>query len=50
MEFDEYDYLEKTVEETDDRDSKRKPKKDGGEKSYRKRDADADANANAGDR
>ncbi|TKY73880.1 RNA-binding protein 39 [Spatholobus suberectus] len=36
MDFDEYDYLEKTVEEQEDRDSSRK-KKDSGERSYRKR-------------
>ncbi|KAL5555799.1 hypothetical protein UlMin_038035 [Ulmus minor] len=45
MDFDEYDYLEKTVEENDDRDSKRKSRKESSEKSersYRKRDADDD--------
>ncbi|XP_047151146.1 RNA-binding protein 39-like isoform X2 [Vigna umbellata] len=35
MDFDEYDYLEKTVEEQDDRDSSRKKKET--ERSYRKR-------------
>ncbi|PON83538.1 Splicing factor-like protein [Trema orientale] len=45
MEFDEYDYLEKTVEEGDDRDSKRKTKKEGAEKSYRKREAEDDSAA-----
>ncbi|XP_030496264.2 uncharacterized protein LOC115712159 [Cannabis sativa] len=43
MEFDEYDYLEKTVEENDDHDLKRKTKKEGSEKSYRKRDVEDDA-------
>ncbi|KAL4350638.1 hypothetical protein AHAS_Ahas10G0162000 [Arachis hypogaea] len=38
MEFDEYDYLEKTVEDHDDRDSSKKTKKDSSEKTYRKRD------------
>ncbi|XP_050366590.1 uncharacterized protein LOC126785053 [Argentina anserina] len=44
MDFDEYDYLEKTVQDNDDRDSKKKPaKKDpSAEKSYRKRDAGAE--------
>ncbi|XP_062148021.1 uncharacterized protein LOC133856966 [Alnus glutinosa] len=43
MEFDAYEYLEKTVEENDDRDSKRKSKsKEGTERSYRKRDVDGD--------
>ncbi|XP_048426902.1 RNA-binding protein 39-like isoform X1 [Pyrus x bretschneideri] len=37
MDFDEYDYLEKTVQENDDRDSKQKTSKKGTEKSYRKR-------------
>ncbi|KAK7350857.1 hypothetical protein VNO77_09864 [Canavalia gladiata] len=39
MDFDEYDYLEKTVEETEDRDSGRKKKESGDktERSYRKR-------------
>ncbi|KAJ7956952.1 RNA-binding protein 39 [Quillaja saponaria] len=44
MEFDEYDYLEKTVEEQEDRDSTKK-KKEGSEKSeraYRKREVDED--------
>ncbi|XP_059431392.1 uncharacterized protein LOC132164897 [Corylus avellana] len=43
MDFDAYEYLEKTVEENDDRDSKRKSKsKEGTERSYRKRDVDED--------
>ncbi|RDX60919.1 RNA-binding protein 39, partial [Mucuna pruriens] len=39
MDFDEYDYLEKTVEEQEDRDSSRKKKESGdkSERSYRKR-------------
>ncbi|XP_048334754.1 uncharacterized protein LOC107425512 [Ziziphus jujuba] len=51
MDFDEYDYLEKAVEENDDRDSKRKAKKEGSEKSersYRKREVDEDGGAVAG--
>ncbi|GAV76352.1 RRM_1 domain-containing protein, partial [Cephalotus follicularis] len=45
MEFDEYEYLEKTVEEQEDRDiskSKKKKSDDKSERSYRKRDADDD--------
>ncbi|XP_070678665.1 uncharacterized protein [Malus domestica] len=42
MDFDEYDYLEKTVQENDDRESKQKTSKKGTEKSYRKRDVDDD--------
>ncbi|XP_004502883.1 uncharacterized protein [Cicer arietinum] len=40
MDFDEYDYLEKTVEEQEDRDSSKKKKEssDKTERSYRKRD------------
>ncbi|XP_024029118.1 RNA-binding protein 39 [Morus notabilis] len=50
MEFDEYAYLEKTVEENEDRDSRRKTKKEGGsEKSYRKREADDGDNHHADD-
>ncbi|XP_038706995.1 RNA-binding protein 39-like [Tripterygium wilfordii] len=45
MDFDEYEYLEKTVEESEDRDGSKK-KRDGtaekSERSYRKRDADED--------
>ncbi|KAL6223142.1 hypothetical protein ACLB2K_006532 [Fragaria x ananassa] len=41
MDFDEYDYLEKTVQENDDRDSKKKAVKKE-EKSYRKREVDDD--------
>nr|XP_011466737.1 PREDICTED: RNA-binding protein 39 [Fragaria vesca subsp. vesca] len=41
MDFDEYDYLEKTVQENDDRDSKKKAAKKE-EKSYRKREVDDD--------
>ncbi|XP_020212542.1 RNA-binding protein 39 [Cajanus cajan] len=39
MDFDEYDYLEKTVEEQEDRDSSRRKKESGekSERSYRKR-------------
>ncbi|KAF3440506.1 hypothetical protein FNV43_RR18790 [Rhamnella rubrinervis] len=52
MDFDEYDYLEKAVEEHEDRDSKRKTmKKEGSEKSersYRKREIDADSAAVGG--
>ncbi|KAL3592200.1 hypothetical protein D5086_010840 [Populus alba] len=46
MEFDEIEYLEKTVEEAEDRDDSRKrnssssKKRDGTERSYRKRDVD----------
>ncbi|XP_028765957.1 RNA-binding protein 39 isoform X2 [Neltuma alba] len=45
MDFDEYDYLEKTVEEQEDRDSKKKKKKmkessEKGERSYRKLEVD----------
>ncbi|KAG6766680.1 hypothetical protein POTOM_027851 [Populus tomentosa] len=46
MEFDEIEYLEKTVEEAEDRDDKRKKnsssskKRNGTERSYRKRDVD----------
>ncbi|XP_030461907.1 uncharacterized protein LOC115681934 [Syzygium oleosum] len=50
MDFDEYEYLEKTVENQDDRDNSSRPRRgrDGappekGEKSYRRRDADEDA-------
>ncbi|KAF8012017.1 hypothetical protein BT93_I0215 [Corymbia citriodora subsp. variegata] len=50
MDFDEYEYLEKTVEGQDDRDNSSKPSRksrDGGsersDKSYRKRDVDEDA-------
>ncbi|CAN6542395.1 unnamed protein product [Malus baccata var. baccata] len=42
MDFDEYDYLEKTVQENDERDPKKKTKKEGTEKSYRKREVDDD--------
>jgi RNA-binding protein 39 len=43
MEFDAYECLEKTVEENDNRDSKRKSKsKEGTKRSYRKRDVDKD--------
>ncbi|XP_062007257.1 uncharacterized protein LOC133724516 [Rosa rugosa] len=45
MDFDEYDYLEKTVQENDDRDSKKKAKKEATEKSYRKREVDDDVSA-----
>ncbi|XP_068334182.1 uncharacterized protein [Pyrus communis] len=40
MDFDEYEYLEKTVQENDERDPKKKTKKEGTEKSYRKREVD----------
>ncbi|KAI9113968.1 hypothetical protein K1719_015219 [Acacia pycnantha] len=41
MDFDEYDYLEKTVEEPEDRDSKKKKESsEKGERSYRKREVD----------
>ncbi|XP_041007254.1 RNA-binding protein 39-like [Juglans microcarpa x Juglans regia] len=41
MDFDAYEYLEKTVEENEDRDSKRKNRsKEGSERTYRKRDVD----------
>ncbi|MED6205025.1 hypothetical protein PIB30_014249 [Stylosanthes scabra] len=49
MEFDGYDYLEKTVEDHDDRDSSKKTKKDSSDRTYRKRDElddDLDAAAN----
>ncbi|KAK9950007.1 hypothetical protein M0R45_005514 [Rubus argutus] len=49
MDFDEYDYLEKTVQENDDRDSKKKAKKEATEKSYRKREVDDDVSAGAED-
>ncbi|XP_016652287.1 PREDICTED: RNA-binding protein 39 [Prunus mume] len=49
MDFDEYDYLEKTVQENDERDSKKKTKKDGTEKSYRKREVDDDVSVGAED-
>ncbi|XP_038694096.1 RNA-binding protein 39 isoform X2 [Tripterygium wilfordii] len=46
MDFDEYEYLEKTVEDPEDRDGSKKNKRDGTaektERSYRKRDADED--------
>uniref|UniRef100_A0A6M2EDS5 RRM domain-containing protein n=1 Tax=Populus davidiana TaxID=266767 RepID=A0A6M2EDS5_9ROSI len=48
MEFDEIEYLEKTVEEAEDRDDSRKrnssssKKRDGTERSYRKRDVDGE--------
>ncbi|XP_057417519.1 uncharacterized protein LOC130711793 [Lotus japonicus] len=46
MDFDEYDYLEKTVEEQEDRDSSKEKKNESGDKterSYRKREIDDDA-------
>ncbi|MED6138512.1 hypothetical protein PIB30_074874 [Stylosanthes scabra] len=50
MEFDEYDYLEKTVEDHDDRDSSKKTKKDSSDRTYRKRELDDDFDAAADDK
>ncbi|KAG2716406.1 hypothetical protein I3760_03G124700 [Carya illinoinensis] len=48
MDFDAYEYLEKTVEENEERDSKRQNKsREGSERSYRKRDVDDDDPASA---